>query len=170
MLQKEGEKMGEAITLTDILQSLGLTVLFVGLIGYERQKRHKIAGLTTHLMVALAAAGITLLQEVLVFDAIQFARENPEIANTITFERQRIVAQVISGVGFLGTGAILKTQGSITGLTTASTLWASAIIGIIFGYGQIVLGISVSVLMLFVLTIIKAYIRNHQGQEYDHEL
>ena len=162
--------MGEAITLTGILQSLGLTLVFVGLIGYERQKRHKIAGLTTHLMVALAAAGITLLQEVLVYDAIQFAREYPELAATITFERQRIVAQVISGVGFLGTGAILKTQGSITGLTTASTLWASAIIGIIFGYGQIVLGISVSVLMLFVLTIIKAYIRNHQGPEEDNEL
>lgn len=170
MLQEEGEYMGEAITLTGILQSLGLTILFVGLIGYERQKRHKIAGLTTHLMVALAAAGITLLQEVLVFDAIEFAKENPDIASTITFERQRIVAQVISGVGFLGTGAILKTQGSITGLTTASTLWASAIIGIIFGYGQIVLGISVSVLMLFVLTIIKAYIRNHQEYEQDHEL
>jgi putative Mg2+ transporter-C (MgtC) family protein len=162
--------MGEAITLTGILQSLGLTLVFVGLIGYERQKRHKIAGLTTHLMVALAAAGITLLQEVLVYDAIQFATEFPELAGTITFERQRIVAQVISGVGFLGTGAILKTQGSITGLTTASTLWASAIIGIIFGYGQIVLGISVSVLMLFVLTIIKAYIRNHQGPEDDHEI
>ena len=163
--------MTEALMLTDILQSLGLTVLFAGLIGYERQKRHKIAGLTTHLLVALGAAGLTLVQEVLAYDALQMVLENPEIGGAVVVQRQRIVAQIVSGVGFLGTGAILKTKGSISGLTTASTLWSSAIIGIIFGYGEIMIGISVSVLMVFVLTVIKTYIRNHQfaDEESDYE-
>jgi len=163
--------MTEALMLTDILQSLGLTVLFAGLIGYERQKRHKIAGLTTHLLVALGAAGLTLVQEVLAYDALQMVLENTDIGGAVVVQRQRIVAQIVSGVGFLGTGAILKTKGSISGLTTASTLWSSAIIGIIFGYGEIMIGISVSVLMVFVLTVIKTYIRNHQfaDEESDYE-
>ncbi len=156
---------------TDILISLGFTVFFVGLIGYERQKRHKIAGLTTHLLVALGAAGLTLVQENLAYDALVLVQNNPDLIEAVVIERQRIVAQIVSGVGFLGTGAILKTKGSISGLTTASTLWASAIIGIIFGYGEIIIGISVSVLMVFVLTVIKTYIRNHQFQddESDYE-
>ena len=163
--------MNHPLEFTDILISLGLTVFFAGLIGYERQKRHKIAGLTTHLLVALGAAGLTLVQETLAYDALVLVQSNPDLIEAVVIERQRIVAQIVSGVGFLGTGAILKTKGSISGLTTASTLWASAIIGIIFGYGEIIIGISVSVLMVFVLTVIKTYIRNHQFQddESDYE-
>ena len=162
--------MPDQMNFIAILQALGLTTLFVGLIGFERQKRHKIAGITTHLLVALGAASITIMQEQLAYDAYSLVLSNPELAPAITIERQRIVAQIISGVGFLGTGAILKTKGSISGLTTASTLWASAIIGIIFGYGANILGITVSLIMLFVLVIIKAYIRKHQYAEYhDYE-
>lgn len=161
--------MQSPILLGDIIQSLGLTVLFVGLIGYERQKHNKIAGLTTHLLVALGAAGLTILQETIAYDSYLFALDNPDLLETIVIERQRIVAQIVSGVGFLGTGAILKTKGSISGLTTASTLWASAIIGIIFGYRQTVLGIAVSLLMIFVLLVIKTYIRNHQIHDEEAE-
>ena len=151
--------MGHEIDLIYILQSLGLTVLFVGLIGYERQRRNKIAGLTTHILVALGAAGLTIAQEYMVYDAISFMNENPDFAGQVVIERQRIVAQIVSGIGFLGTGAIIKTNGYISGLTTASTLWIGAIIGIIFGYGLYWLGISLSLLVLFVLTIIKNVFR-----------
>ena len=168
--KKEGETMPDQMNFVAIIQALGLTTLFVGLIGFERQKRHKIVGLTTHLLVALGAASITIVQEQLAYDAYQLALTNPELVPSIVIERQRIVAQIISGVGFLGTGAILKTKGSISGLTTASTLWASAIIGIIFGYGEFILGMTVSILMLFVLVIVKAYIRKHQYTDYhDYE-
>ncbi len=152
--------MGQEVTLIYMLQSLGLTVLFVGLIGFERQRRNKIAGLTTHLLVALGAAGLTMVQQVMVYDAIQFLHEYPELTAQVTLERQRIVAQIVSGIGFLGTGAILKTNGYISGLTTASTLWISAIIGVIFGYGMYTLGITLSLLTLFVLTIIKNVFRH----------
>ncbi len=162
--------MNPEVDLLYILQSLGLTVLFVGLIGFERQRRNKIAGLTTHLLVAIGAAGITMVQQMMVYDAIAFIEanlDNPEILEhaDLTIERQRIVAQIISGIGFLGTGTILKTQGHISGLTTASTLWISAIIGIIFGYGLHTIGIAVSLTTLFVLTIIKNVIR-HQVDEH----
>lgn len=152
--------MGQPLDLIYILQSLGLTVVFVGLIGYERQRRNKIAGLTTHLLVALGAAGLTMVQQYMVQDAIEFIRQNPEFAASVTIERQRIVAQIVSGIGFLGTGAIIKTNGYISGLTTASTLWIGAIIGIIFGYGLFWLGITLSLMCLFVLTIIKNVFRH----------
>jgi len=152
--------MVQDVDLIYILKSLGLTILFVGLIGFERQRRNKIAGLTTHLLVALGAAGLTMVQQVMVQDSIQFIAENPNFAGQVVLERQRIVAQIVSGIGFLGTGAILKTNGYISGLTTASTLWISAIIGIIFGYGLYTLGITLSLLTLFILTIIKNVFRH----------
>ena len=147
--------MEKTIDLLYILQSLGLTLAFVGLIGFERQRKHKMAGLTTHILVALGAAGITLVQEIMVQDSIQFILDNPSLAGSVMIERQRIIAQIITGVGFLGAGAILKTNGYISGLTTASSLWISAIIGIIFGLGYNGLGIVLSLLALIVLTIIK---------------
>jgi putative Mg2+ transporter-C (MgtC) family protein len=152
--------MDTVVDLVYILQSIGLTVVFVGLIGYERQRKHKIAGLTTHILVALGAVGITLVQQYMVYDSIQFIQEHPELASSIVIERQRIIAQVVTGVGFLGAGAILKTNGYITGLTTASSLWISAIIGIIFGSGYTVLGIVLSLTAVIVLTLVKRIFKN----------
>ena len=155
--------MDKVIDLVYILKSLGLTLVFVGLIGYERQKKHKFAGMTTHLLVALGASALAIIQEYLYLDSIQLILDtqitNPAIANATVLERQRIIAQIIAGVGFLGTGAIIKTNGYITGLTTASTLWISAIVGIIFGLGFYMLGITLSVFALVVLTVIKRLFR-----------
>lgn len=147
--------MDKTIDIFYILQSLGLTLVFVGLIGFERQKKHKIAGMTTHILVAIGAAALAIVQEYMVIDSLAFLESNPDYLGSVVVERQRIIAQIIAGVGFLGTGAIIKTNGYITGLTTASTLWISAIIGIIFGLGYNILGISVSVLSLLTLIIIK---------------
>jgi len=147
--------MGEQIDILYMFQSLGLTIFFVGLIGLERQHKHKIAGMTTHVLVALGAASLAIIQEIMVYDSIMFAQENPDLIDLVVIERQRIIAQVIAGVGFLGTGAILKTKSNVFGLTTASTLWISAIIGIIFGLGQFTLGIIVSVAALITLIVVK---------------
>lgn len=158
--------MDKVINLVYILKSLGLTVLFVGLIGYERQKKHKIAGMTTHLLVALGASALAIVQEYLYIDSvnqvIEYSVSNPILAQATVLERQRIIAQVVTGVGFLGTGAIIKTNGYITGLTTASTLWISAIIGVVFGLGFYMLGITLSVGAYLVLTIVKRVFRNSQ--------
>lgn len=152
--------MDKIIDLQYILQTLGLTLVFVGFIGFERQRKHKIAGLTTHILVALGAFGITIVQEYMVQDAIAFLRENPELAGSVVVQRQRIVAQIVTGVGFLGAGAILKTNGYISGLTTASSLWISAIIGIIFASGYYQLGIIISLTAVMVLTLVKRIFKN----------
>lgn len=152
---------GEIDVLT-ILYRLGLTFVFVGLIGYERQKRHKIAGITTHLLVAIGAASVAIAQQMMVNETILFIEANPALAGNVMIERQRIIAQIIAGVGFLGTGAILKRGEFIRGLTTASTLWMCAIIGLIFGLGFITLGIIASLLGLFTLYVIKRFTREPQ--------
>ncbi len=141
-----------------ILQSIGLTLIFVGIIGFERRRKHKFAGMTTHMLVALGACGVALLQEFLYQDGLATAGMIPE--------RQRLIAQVVTGVGFLGTGAILKTSENVIGLTTASTLWISAIIGLIFGMGQFVLGVCVAIAAVLVLTVIRKIIGD---DHYDKE-
>ncbi len=142
-----------------MMESLLLTLIFSGMIGYERQSKHKVAGLTTHILVALGAATLAIIQEALYQDSIllinEYAVTNPDLAIRIVPERQRIIAQIVAGVGFLGTGAIIKTNGSIVGLTTASSLWITAIIGIAFGMQYFILGITVSIFALFTLTVVK---------------
>lgn len=147
--------LAEGPGILEILLRMGLTAFFVGIIGLERQMRHKIAGITTHLMVAFAAAAIAILQDALYYDAIASAielRETTGYAIEVQIQRQRVIAQVITGVGFLGAGTILKTRNGIYGLTTASTLFLAAIIGLIFGMGHYVLGVIVSFFAFIFLT------------------
>ena len=162
--------MDTSIDIFYILQALGLTVFFVGLIGFERQRKHKIAGMTTHVLVALGAAALAIVQESMYLDAIQLANDNPNFIGNIVLDRQRIIAAIVTGVGFLGTGAILKTDSNVYGLTTASTLWISAIIGVIFGLGLVILGIVVSILALLALVLIKRVFAQPLADYYKGEV
>jgi len=139
----------------EIFLRLGLTAIFVGIIGFERQMRHKIAGVTTHLMVAFGACGIALLQEYLYYDAVALATELASQGITVNLERQRVIAQVVVGVGFLGSGTILKSSNGIYGLTTAATLWLGAMIGLAFGMGAYAIGVILSVISFLFLTVIR---------------
>ncbi len=150
--------LSEGPGILEILLRMGLTAFFVGIIGLERQMRHKIAGITTHLMVAFAASAIAILQDALYYDAIAASIElyqETGINLGIQIQRQRVIAQVLTGVGFLGAGTILKTRNGIYGLTTASTLFLSAMIGLIFGMGHYVLGIILSMFAFLFLTVFR---------------
>jgi len=144
----------------EILLRMALTAIFVGIIGVERQLRQKIAGVTTHLMVAFGAAGIAIMQDSLYYDALHTALSLADqgIMITVNLERQRVIAQVVTGVGFLGAGTILKTRNGIYGLTTAATLWLSAMIGLCFGMGAYVIGIVISIFSLIFLTVIRKWL------------
>ncbi|HOO43564.1 MAG TPA: MgtC/SapB family protein [Bacillota bacterium] len=141
----------------EILLRMTLTAVFVGVIGIERQLRQKIAGVTTHLMVAFGACGIAILQDALYYDAlntaIDLASQNINVA--LQIQRQRVIAQVVTGVGFLGAGTILKTRNGIYGLTTAATLWLASMIGLCFGMGAYTVGIVISLFSLIFLTVIR---------------
>jgi putative Mg2+ transporter-C (MgtC) family protein len=144
----------------EILLRMTLTFVFVGIIGLERQMRHKIAGITTHLMVAFGACGIAILQDDLYYDALavgtQLAQQGLSV--NIQIQRQRVIAQVVTGVGFLGAGTILKTKNGIYGLTTAATLWLASMIGLTFGMGDYIVGIVISAFSLIFLTVFRKII------------
>jgi len=141
----------------EILLRMSLTAVFVGIIGVERQLRQKIAGVTTHLMVAFGACGIAIMQDALYYDALNTAIALAEqgINVAIQIQRQRVIAQVVTGVGFLGAGTILKTRNGIYGLTTAATLWLASMIGLSFGMGAYMIGIVISLFSLIFLTFFR---------------
>jgi len=149
--------MGDNLDIWEILLRMALTAVFVGIIGIERQLKQKIAGVTTHLMVAFGACGIAILQDALYFDALQTAQALAEqgINIAIQVQRQRVIAQVVTGVGFLGAGTILKTRSGIYGLTTAATLWLASMIGLCFGMGAYSIGIVLSLFSFLFLTLFR---------------
>jgi len=113
---------------------LGLAVIFGAVIGLERKFADKPADARTMALIAAGAAGFTLL-------GVQFAA-GVEPGQGLTLDPSRIVSYIISGVGFLGAGAILHSKKTVTGLTTAASIWASAAIGAACGLGQYTIGIA----------------------------
>lgn len=144
------------LSYNDILIRIGFTILFVIVLGGERERRHKAAGITTHSLVGLSTCALGILQMEMFESALLLAQNNPGL--TINIEGQRLVAQVITGIGFLGGGAILKTQNRIQGLTTAATLWGAGVLGIIFGLGYVELGVILGITMILVIYIMKSVI------------
>ncbi|MBO6092315.1 MAG: MgtC/SapB family protein [Oscillospiraceae bacterium] len=108
-------------------------------LGVERSRRFKEAGVRTHMIVCVGAALIMIVSK------YGFEDLSTEIYNgTRAADPARLAAQVVSGVGFLGAGMIFKNGGSVTGLTTAAGIWAAAGIGLAVGAGMYLLGILVT--------------------------
>lgn len=134
-----------------VLLPIIITFLISGYIGLERQNIGKAAGISAHVLVALGAVGIAILQRV-IFD-YQLALTIKDGVDSRP-ESQRLIAQVISGVGFIGAGVILKdSQNIIRGITTASTIWGVAIVGLIIGSGYIFIGSTIGLAMALFMTV-----------------
>ena len=114
------------------------------LIGLERERTRRAAGIRTHALVALGSALLTA-------STILFMRDE---GSTGAGEAVRIAAGIVTGVGFIGAGTILTSQGRVRGLTTAATVWVTAGIGITAGYGYLLLAalvagpVTVTILLL----------------------
>lgn len=131
----------------NIFLPLLATFVFTWLVGFERQNIGKSAGISAHVMVAMAACAIAVMQKQLFAYELSIGKANPE--------GQRIIAQVVAGIGFLGAGVILKSNRSVKGLTTASTVWACAMLGIILGMGYWQIGLT-----LGIFTVAFMYLRD----------
>jgi len=127
---------------------LRLTAALVagGAIGFERERDSQPAGLRTHMILALGAALVMILS---INIAIEFQGQDAEPT--------RLAAQVVSGIGFLGAGAILRFGFNVKGLTTASTLWTTAMVGMAIGYGYYLVSLFAVVIMLVVLTLVERF-------------
>jgi putative Mg2+ transporter-C (MgtC) family protein len=114
-------------------------------IGIEREMRHKPAGLRTNILITLGAAIFTSLSSTLVDEG---------------GSADRIVSQIVTGVGFLGGGAILRTRGAVHGMTTAATIWVNAGIGAAAGagrYGIALVGTLITLVVLAALQPLEQY-------------
>lgn len=130
------------LTSAEILLRVGLAALLGGAIGFERELREREAGLRTHLLVSVGAALFTLVSAYAWTDW-RFSNESG-----LVFDPTRIAAQVVTGIGFLGAGAIIRQGLSVRGLTTAATLWVVAAIGMASGAGYYAAAAITTVLVL----------------------
>jgi len=124
--------LSQLSVLTVVIRLL-LAVLFSGIIGLDRAYKHRPAGLRTHILVCLGACIIAMIQKNIGFNALEMAREYPQFKGVLRADDARLIAQVVSGIGFLGAGTIIVEHHSIRGLTTAASLWVVACIGIAKG-------------------------------------
>ena len=122
----------------ELVQRLLLAAVLGGILGFEREMRHKSAGLRTNMLIATGSAVFTLMSYELAADG---------------GDPGRIAAQIVTGIGFLGAGAIMRTDAGIHGLTTAATIWVNAAVGVAVGGGEyhlafIATGVTLGVLLV----------------------
>jgi putative Mg2+ transporter-C (MgtC) family protein len=118
-----------------------------GAIGLERERRAKVAGLRTHMLVAGGAALFTVGSYAL------FAGQG-----TVR-DPSRVAAQIVTGVGFLGAGAIIQSGGAVAGLTTAASIWVAAAIGMVAGTGAYPLAVVSTLVVVVVLRLPRERLR-----------
>lgn len=139
--------MIDSLSAGEIILRLVLGAILSGLIGIERERLERAAGLRTH---ALVGVGSTLI---MIVSAFGFA----DVLGTkaVVLDPSRIAAQVVSGIGFLGAGTIIFQREVVRGLTTAASIWAVAGIGLAVGGGLYLAAISGTVIILIILAAIR---------------
>jgi putative Mg2+ transporter-C (MgtC) family protein len=137
--------MGPELPLLEAVARLSLALVLAGAVGVERELHEHQAGLRTHMLVGVGAALFVMVGN--------YAWGDLEFGNAtgIVLDPSRVVAYVVTGVGFLGAGAILKHGANVRGLTTAASLWAVAAIGVTVGSGLYALGLVATALVLLSL-------------------
>lgn len=145
-----------AINEVQIMLRLLVAAVLGAVIGYERERQNQPAGLRTHTILVVGSA---LAMTLSINLAVQY---KPLVQG----DPARLAAQVISGIGFLGAGAILRFGTNIRGLTTATSLWTLAVVGLAVGAGHIIVGVATTVMLLIVLTLVdqveKRFIKSYK--------
>lgn len=136
----------EEVSVSSALLKLLLSMVLGALVGLERRHKGQTAGMRTF---ALICMGATLAMLVSIYIPQRL------FENTANGDPGRIAAQVISGIGFLGAGAIIQMKGSVRGLTTAAGMWMTASIGLAVGAGMYVVAITAAVAIILVLTMLE---------------
>ncbi|TGD25428.1 MgtC/SapB family protein [Companilactobacillus suantsaicola] len=147
------------LSILNVVIRLLLAVIFSGIIGLDRAYKHRPAGLRTHILVCLGACIIAMIQKNIGFDALEMARQYPQYKGVIRADDARLIAQVVSGIGFLGAGTIIVEHHSIRGLTTAASLWVVACLGLAIGMGDYIIAIVGFLVVYAVLGFLKKIIK-----------
>jgi putative Mg2+ transporter-C (MgtC) family protein len=140
-LQSEFSDLPDAAQVTRILVRLSMAAMLGGVLGYERERHGKAAGVRTHMLVAMGAALFVLV---------------PQQGGMDVADMSRVIQGIVTGVGFLGAGAIIKrgSEEDVQGLTTAAGVWMTAAIGIACGLGRETTAVLSTLLALVVLGVV----------------
>lgn len=154
MQSKCHESMVPPLSDVELVQRLLTAALLGALLGFERELRQKSAGLRTNILIAIGSALFTLMSY--------------EMASEATGgDPGRIAAQIVTGIGFLGAGAIMRTHAGVQGLTTAATVWVNAAVGVAAGGGEYHLAFiatAVTVAVLLVLEPLEGIVHRRWGK------
>ena len=146
------------LTVEVVSLRLLLAVVFGGIVGYTREKDNKPAGFRTHILVCFGAAVISMVQDQLRLNILELASINLKLSGVIKTDLGILGAQVVSGIGFLGAGSIMKEKGeTVGGMTTAAGIWATGCAGLGIGWGFYNLAIPAIVFMLVIIVIFKKF-------------
>ena len=130
----------------DAVLKLLLSMVLGAMVGLERRHKGQIAGMRTFALISMGAT-LAMLVSIYIPEKLLGMTENGDPG--------RIAAQVISGIGFLGAGAIIQMKGSVRGLTTAAGMWMTASIGLAVGAGMYLVAVVASALIILVLTLLE---------------
>ncbi|SRR5581483_4303969 len=139
-MQEVSPRMHMASLVSATILRLLLAAFLGGIIGLERELKHKPAGLRTNMFICFGSAMFTIL--------------SVELAGSFTGDHTRIAAQIIPGIGFIGAGSILHSRGSVTGLTTAATLFVVASVGMAVGGGLYLPAIFATMVIFLALEVL----------------
>lgn len=130
-----------------------LAIIIGGVVGFNREYENRPAGFRTHVLVCLGATVAALIQVQLGYYVVNEIAKTPNLSGVLSVDTGRVICQVISGVGFLGAGTIIRTKASVKGLTTAASIWAVACVGIAVGMGfyaiSVLSGIGIVIALVF---------------------
>lgn len=128
----------------DTIDKVLVAALLGGIVGFERERSGKVAGLRTHALVSLGAALLTLI-------SIRIFETYPSVNGQVGFD-YHLIANIVVGIGFIGAGTILRRENKVEGTTTAASLWVVAAIGIATGFGLYSEAITSTVIAYLILS------------------
>ncbi|WP_353505388.1 MgtC/SapB family protein [Clostridium sp. Marseille-Q2269] len=146
-----------------------LSIIIGGAIGFEREKKNRPAGFRTHILVCIGACIAVMIQLYIIQYMKEIIRTDGDFKYLLSADVSRMASQVITGVGFLGAGTIIRDKGSVKGLTTAASIWVVACIGISVGLGFYflsVIGFLGLILSLIVFEIIERVVSDKNREYY----
>ncbi len=143
--------LSKGASTVEVVVRLVVAMLIGALIGWDRERSDKPAGLRTHMLVALGSASFTLLG----FEV--GGHLSPKSGEG--FDPTRVLQGVIGGIGFLGAGSIIQNRGQVSGLTTAASVWVAGALGSAAGVGAYVLAGATTVLAFVILTLVSRFER-----------
>ena len=134
----------------DAFLRLSIAVIVGGLIGFDREMRNKPAGLRTHILVSLAAGLFTLI-------TFELHAQVSRVARDVNADPIRIIEAVTAGVAFLAAGAIIRSRGSVRGLTTGASMWLAGALGVACGAGYYTIAGIATAFALIVLIVLRFF-------------